>query len=56
VEINTSHSVKGIFFLPVFVFINIGVVHLLSHALSHDDFEDCEQCILIVDFNKTGPQ
>ncbi len=35
------------------MFLKIGVAHSLSHAFSHDDINDCEQCILIVDSNKT---
>ncbi|GAA3603394.1 hypothetical protein GCM10022396_20940 [Flavivirga amylovorans] len=48
----TSHRVKSILLLLVFTLLKIGVAHSLSHAFSHDDLDDCEQCILIVDSNK----
>ena len=39
--------------LLVFALLKIGVAHSLSHTFSHDDTDDCEQCILIVESNKT---
>ena len=50
---NTSHRIKSISLLLVFILLKIGVAHSLSHAFSHDDFDDCEQCVLIVDSNNT---
>lgn len=44
---------KSIFLLFVFLFLKIGVAHSLSHSFSDDHIDDCEQCILIVDANKT---
>lgn len=44
---------KSILLLFIFLFLKIGVAHSLSHSFSHDNLDDCEQCILIVDSNKT---
>jgi hypothetical protein len=44
---------KSIFLLFVFLFLKIGVAHSLSHSFSDDHVDECEQCVLIVDSNKT---
>ena len=44
---------KSFLLLLVFLFLKVGLAHSLSHSFSHDDLDECEQCILIVDSNKT---
>ncbi|PQJ79992.1 hypothetical protein BTO18_12780 [Polaribacter porphyrae] len=46
-------KIKSVFLLFIFLFFKIGVAHSLSHSFSHDNLDNCEQCILIVDANKT---
>lgn len=51
----SSKKLKSILLLLVFAMLKIGVAHSLSHAFSNDDVKHCEQCLLIVDSNKTKP-
>jgi hypothetical protein len=44
---------KSIFLLFVFFFLKVGVAHSLSHTFSDNHADECEQCFLIVDSNKT---
>ena len=42
-------KIKSILLLIIFVWLNIGV----AHAISHDDTIECDHCIIIIDSNNT---
>jgi len=50
---NSILKTKSVLLLLIFVFLKVGIAHSLTHTFSHDDINDCEQCVLIVNSNKT---
>lgn len=48
-----SHIIKSTFLLLLFLFLKLGIGHAISHEFSHDEPEDCQECVLIVETNNT---
>lgn len=48
-----SHIIKSAFLLLLFLFVKLGIGHAISHEFSHDDSEECQECVLIVETNNT---
>lgn len=48
-------KLKSIFLLCIFLLLKVGVAHSFSHSFLDNNLDDCEQCVLIVDSNKTQP-
>jgi hypothetical protein len=51
---NGSFRIKSISLLLIFILLKLGVAHSLSHAVSHDDIDSCEHCILLIESNKNN--
>ncbi|WP_298521005.1 hypothetical protein [uncultured Kordia sp.] len=43
---------RSLLLLAIFVLLKMGVAHSMSHAFSHDDVAECEDCFLILDSNE----
>lgn len=52
---SVSHRFKSALLLLAFLFFKLGIAHELSHVISDDDSHNCEQCVMLVDSNKTNP-
>jgi hypothetical protein len=42
---------KSILLLLIFLFLKLGIGHSLSHEFSHQETEDCQECVLITESN-----
>lgn len=48
-----SHIVKSVFLLLLFLFVKLGIAHAISHEFSHNDSEECQECVLMVKTNNS---
>jgi len=43
---------RSLLLLAIFILLKMGVSHSMSHAFSHEDVADCDDCFLILESNE----
>jgi hypothetical protein len=47
-------TIKSIALLIIFVLVKMEILHAASHAFSHDEIAECEDCLFVIDTNKNN--
>lgn len=45
-------KIRSLLLLAIFLFLKMGIAHSMTHAFSHDDVAECNDCFLILNSNE----